>query len=66
MLIAGTSSPDNITPAEASAVAAELGIEVPCFDLNSACSTFGMQINFLLRMQPEDTAALRFWSERNQ
>ena len=53
LLISGSSSPDNITPAEAGAVAAELGIEVPCFDLNSACSTFGTQVNFLRRMQPE-------------
>ena len=53
MLIAGTSSPDNVTPAEAAAIAAELGIEVPCFDLNSACATFGVQINFLLQMKPE-------------
>jgi 3-oxoacyl-[acyl-carrier-protein] synthase-3 len=52
MLIAGTSTPDNIAPAEASMIATELGIEVPCFDMNSACSTFGMQINFLSRMQP--------------
>jgi len=28
-------------------------MEVPCFDLNAACATFGMNINFLLRMQPE-------------
>jgi len=54
LIISGSSSPDNITPAEAGAVAAELGIEVPCFDLNSACSTFGMQVNFLLRMRPEE------------
>jgi len=54
LVISGSSSPDNITPAEASAVAAELGMEVPCFDLNSACSTFGMQVNFLLRMRPEE------------
>jgi 3-oxoacyl-[acyl-carrier-protein] synthase III len=53
MLIAGSSSPDSIAPAEASAIAAELGIEVPCLDMNSACSSFGMQINFLSRMQPE-------------
>lgn len=53
MIIAGSSSPDNITPAESSAIAAELGIEVPCLDMNSACSSFGMQINFLSRMQPE-------------
>ncbi|MBN1364444.1 MAG: ketoacyl-ACP synthase III [Syntrophaceae bacterium] len=54
LIISGSSTPDNITPAEAGAVATELGIEVPCFDLNSACSTFGMQVNFLLRMRPEE------------
>lgn len=53
MVIAGTSSPDNIAPAEASAMAAELGIEAACFDLNSSCSTFGMHINLIMRMQPE-------------
>jgi 3-oxoacyl-[acyl-carrier-protein] synthase-3 len=53
MIIAGSSSPDNIAPAESSAIAAELGIDVPCFDMNSACSSFGMQINFLSKMQPE-------------
>lgn len=53
LVINGSSSPDNITPAEAGAVAAELGIEVPCFDLNSACSSFGMQLNFIMRMRPE-------------
>ena len=53
MVIAGSSSPDNISPAEASAIAAQLGIEVPCLDMNSACSSFGMQINFLSWMKPE-------------
>jgi 3-oxoacyl-[acyl-carrier-protein] synthase-3 len=53
MIIAGSSSPDNIAPAESSAIAAELGIEVPCLDMNSACSSFGMQINFLSKMQPD-------------
>ena len=53
MVIAGSSSPDDIAPAESSAVAAELGIEVPCLDMNSACSSFGMQMNFLSKMQPE-------------
>jgi len=53
MVIAGSSSPDNVSPAEASAIATELGIEVPCLDMNSACSTFGMQINFLSRMKPD-------------
>ncbi|MCL2669347.1 MAG: ketoacyl-ACP synthase III, partial [Syntrophaceae bacterium] len=31
----------------------ELGIEAPCFDLSSACSTFGMQLNMLRRMAAE-------------
>ena len=53
MIVAGSSSPDNVAPAESSAVAAELGIEVPCADMNSACSSFGMQINFLAKMVPE-------------
>ena len=53
MIVAGSSSPDNIAPAESSAIAAELGIEVPCIDMNSACSSFGMQINFLSKMQPD-------------
>jgi len=53
MLIAGTSTPDNVAPAEASTIAAELGMDVPCFDMNSACSTFGMQMNFLSRMRPD-------------
>jgi len=57
MVVAGSSSPDNIAPAESSAVAEELGIEVPCIDMNSACSSFGMQINFLSKMAPETLPA---------
>ena len=53
MVVAGSSSPYDIAPAEASAVAARLGLDVPCLDMNSACSSFGMQINFLSKMQPE-------------
>ncbi len=53
MIIAGSSSPDNVAPAEASAVADELGVDVPCLDMNSACSSFGMQMNFLSKMQPD-------------
>ncbi len=53
MIVAGSSSPDHIAPAESSSIAAELGIDVPCLDMNSACSSFGMQINFLSRMQAE-------------
>ena len=46
MVIAGDCSPDTCIPAEASSIAKALGIEVPCFDLSSACSTFGAQIHF--------------------
>ena len=53
LLISGSSAPDYVTPAEAATVAAELGIEAPCFDLNSACTSFGIQISFLCRMKPE-------------
>ena len=53
MVVSGSSAPDYVTPAEAATVAAELGMDVPCFDLNSACSTFGMQLKFLSDMKPE-------------
>jgi len=53
LVISGSSAPDNVSPAEAATVAAALGIDVPCFDLNSACTSFGMQIHFLSHMKPE-------------
>ncbi|MBP9020957.1 MAG: ketoacyl-ACP synthase III [Syntrophobacterales bacterium] len=53
LVVSGSSAPDTVTPAEAAAVATELGIEAPCFDINSACTSFGVQIHFLLGMKPE-------------
>ncbi|MFA4915989.1 MAG: 3-oxoacyl-[acyl-carrier-protein] synthase III C-terminal domain-containing protein [Syntrophales bacterium] len=53
LVIAGSSVPDYVTPAQASVVAAELGVDAPCFDLHCACATFAMQINVLDRMRPE-------------
>lgn len=53
MVISGSSAPDMLTPAEASTVAAELNIDVPCLDVNSGCSTFGMQVHILSMMKPE-------------
>ncbi len=53
MVISGSSASDHITPAEAATVASEIGIDVPCFDLNSACSTFGVQLKLLSDMKPE-------------
>jgi len=52
LVIAGGSAPDSLTPAEAATIAGELGIDAPCFDLNSACTSFGMQVAFVSRMNP--------------
>jgi len=53
LVISGSCAPDHLTPAEAATISAELGIESPCFDINSGCSTFCMQINLLAGMKPE-------------
>ena len=53
LVISGSSAPDHVTPSEAATVAAELGIEAPCLDINAACATFGVQLSFLDRMRPE-------------
>ena len=53
LVISGSSAADNVSPAEASTVAFELGIDVPCFDVNSACTSFGTQVYFMSLMQPE-------------
>ncbi|HET7552134.1 MAG TPA: ketoacyl-ACP synthase III [Gemmatimonadaceae bacterium] len=53
MVIAGGCSPQYLTPAESCTVAAELQIQAPAFDINSACSTFVAQLNFLGKMRPE-------------
>jgi len=54
MVISGSSAPDHVSPAEASSVATELDITVPCFDITSACSTFGTQLRLLSSMKPEE------------
>jgi 3-oxoacyl-[acyl-carrier-protein] synthase III len=50
MVVSGSCVPTVSVPAESATVAAELGIDAPCVDVNSACTTFGMQIDFLNRM----------------
>ncbi len=50
LVLSGCSAPSWSSPAEATMVAAALGIEAPCLDVNSACTTFGMQIDLLSRM----------------
>ncbi len=51
MVISGGCSPQYTTPAEASSIAAELGIAAPCFDLATACSSFAAHLHFLAGMQ---------------
>ena len=49
MVIGGQSMPDYTTPAEACNVARELGLDVPAFDVNSACTSLLLQIHVLSR-----------------
>lgn len=53
MVISGSSAPEFLTPCEAATVACKLEIDVPCFDINNACTTFGVQVHFLDMMKPE-------------
>jgi 3-oxoacyl-[acyl-carrier-protein] synthase-3 len=53
MVIAGGSAADTASPAEACNVACALDLEVPAFDVNSACTSFYVQLNLLARMQPD-------------
>jgi 3-oxoacyl-[acyl-carrier-protein] synthase III len=50
LVVAGGCSPQWLIPAEACAIAAELGIRAPAFDINSACSSFIAQLTVLDRM----------------
>lgn len=76
MVVAGGCSPDWCIPAEASAIARELGIDGPCVDLHSACSTFGAQLHllgqmgaglpeFVLCVIPENTTRVLDYSDRS-
>ena len=53
MVIAGSSRPGLSTPADACHVAAALGVEVPAFDLNSACTSMWISLHMLSNMRPE-------------
>ncbi len=52
LVIAGSSAPDTASPAEACNIACALGLEVPSFDINSACSSFFAQLYVLSLMEP--------------
>ena len=53
MVISGSCAPDVVTPAEACTIAATLGLEVPSFDVNSACTSFHVALNLLSMMDPD-------------
>ena len=53
MVIGGGSVPESLTPADAAWIAGSLGIEAPAFDVNSACTSFLVQIWLLQMMRPE-------------
>lgn len=53
MVVSGGCAPDTTTPAEACNVARELELERPCFDLNSACTSFFAGLHVLGMMRPE-------------
>ncbi len=52
LVIAGGSSPRISSPAEACVIAEKLGTKAPAFDLNSACTTWAVQMRALSMMNP--------------
>lgn len=57
MVIGGGCAPDTAVPAEACNVGQKLGLEVPCFDINSACTSFFAAVTALSMMSPEKLPA---------
>jgi 3-oxoacyl-[acyl-carrier-protein] synthase-3 len=53
MLIGGSSVMDTTSPAESCNIARALELEVPAFDVNSACTSFYVQLYLLSKMQPD-------------
>lgn len=52
-VICGSSAPDFLSPADACNVARALDIDVPAFDVNSACTSFLAHIHLLSLMDPK-------------
>lgn len=51
MLVAGGCAPDTVSPAEACNISKRLELEVPSFDVNSACTSFFAGVHVLSMMQ---------------
>jgi 3-oxoacyl-[acyl-carrier-protein] synthase-3 len=58
MVIAGSSRPEISSPADACAIAAALELEVPSFDINSACTSMWAALYMLSMMRPEGVPEL--------
>jgi 3-oxoacyl-[acyl-carrier-protein] synthase III len=52
MVIAGCSATDTSAPAEACNIAGELGMEVPAFDVSSACTSLYAQLHLMSLLDP--------------
>src|SRR5690606_6768594 len=52
LVVCGTSAADTASPAEACNVARALGLEVPAFDVGSACTSFFAQLHLLAGLRP--------------
>jgi 3-oxoacyl-[acyl-carrier-protein] synthase III len=53
LVVAGSSASDTVTPAEACNIARALDLDVPAFDVNSACTSFFVHLHLLDLMRPE-------------
>jgi 3-oxoacyl-[acyl-carrier-protein] synthase-3 len=53
MIVGGGCAPDTVSPAEACNIAKALELDVPSFDVNSACTSFFAGMNVLSMMRPE-------------
>jgi 3-oxoacyl-[acyl-carrier-protein] synthase-3 len=53
LVLAGSSASDYQSPADACKVAQGLGLEVPGFDVNSACTSLLVQLHLLSLMRPQ-------------
>ncbi|MEL7451008.1 MAG: ketoacyl-ACP synthase III [Pseudomonadota bacterium] len=53
MVVAGSCTPQFSCPAEACTIAAELDIDGPSLDINSACSSLAAQVHLLNNMHPD-------------
>jgi 3-oxoacyl-[acyl-carrier-protein] synthase III len=77
MVIAGGSAPRMSAPVESSLIANSLNLSVPTLDLNSACSTFAVQLrmlslmdstmlpDFILVVNPENLTRTVNYNDRN-